>query len=120
MQRLRSFVESRPGYVLRLPTSWLPRATTQGSEAHFPLFNAVFDAAAIGQWAGGADPMHEAIRGYCCFLNTIGCVCIVLSVHVCLKASVLLCHAADPSALRLNIFSCGSQRREVDSYLKAS
>lgn len=74
MKRLRSFIEAHPGHVLRLPTSWTAGVTTQGSEAQFPLFRAVFDAAQIGQWAGGADPMHEEIRGYCCFQNTIGCV----------------------------------------------
>jgi hypothetical protein len=74
MQRLRFFMEMHPGRVLRLPTAWTAGANTQGSEAQFPLFNAVFDAAQIGQWVGGADPMHEAIRGYCCFMNKIGCV----------------------------------------------
>ncbi len=62
----------RPGNAERLPVYW---DSFHDPNSHFNKFNAIFDAAALGQWAGGADPRNfPNYVALCCFHNLLACV----------------------------------------------
>ena len=72
MERLARFSSANAALVTRLPVTWQPHELSAGTHLQFPIFGAIFDAAAVGQWAGGVDPRHNP--NYCCFSNRHGWV----------------------------------------------
>ena len=71
MELLRAYHETFPNLVTYLPIFWSDSSKSLDSSYLFGDFQALFDAAALGQWAGGVDPRNvNGKEQLCCFENS--------------------------------------------------
>lgn len=72
MELLRAYRAAFPNFLAYLPIYWSDTSKSLDSTNLFGDFQALFDSAALGQWAGGVDPRNMGgVEQLCCFENSV-------------------------------------------------